>query len=74
MVVRDYKYPLIFKFVIKMHGYFICVGYIVVDILHRVLPGNQVYFYSHVYTRVLARIQPGFTASVNAPNPDCNPG
>ena len=30
--------------------------------------------YSLVYTRVLTRIQPGLTASVNAPNLDCNPG
>ena len=30
--------------------------------------------FSLVYTRVLTRIQPGFAASVNAPNLDCNPG
>ena len=29
---------------------------------------------SLVYTRVLTRIQPEFASSVNAPNPDCNPG
>ena len=26
-----------------------------------------------LYTRVLIRIQPGFTSNVNAPNLDCNP-
>ena len=31
-------------------------------------------FKAWYHTRVLTQIQPGFTASVNAPNPDCNPG